>query len=196
MMAKSRAHQIVGDYGNRRDSDFYITPPGATEALFKREHFEGIVWEPASGNGAMSKIIEKYNECVSSDIRTSDDVYGIKGIDFLSDNYELDFQCHNIITNPPFRYGLGFVNRAKQLVDRKIALLLKLPFLEGITRYDMWHDKEFPLKKVWVFSRRVTIRGPNSSGGGGMIAFAWYIWDFHYKGDPTIGWIDERVEPL
>jgi len=28
-----------------------------------------------------------------------------------------------------------------------------------------------------------------AKGGGGMIAFAWYIWDHDYKGEPRLGWI-------
>lgn len=49
-----------------------------------------------------------------------------------------------------------------------------------------------PLARVWVFSSRVPmLRGGDKmmAGGGGMIAFAWYVWDHAHNGAPTIGWL-------
>jgi len=45
---------IVGFGKNRDSADFYSTPPQTTEALFRREKFEGLVWECASGDGSMT----------------------------------------------------------------------------------------------------------------------------------------------
>jgi len=181
---------IVGFGKDRDENDFYPTPPEATECLFKREKFGGLVWESASGNGSMSKVIERHNECVSSDLRTDDDVYGIKGIDFLSK--KLNKEVMNIITNPPYKFAEEFVKRAKIIASNKIALLLKLVFLEGIGRYEMFQDKDFPLKRVYVFCRRVKIYKQGIIGkNSGLIAYAWFVWDKEYKGSPEIGWINE-----
>jgi len=75
-MLQDKHFSIVGANirGDRQESDFYPTPPETTEPLFKFEKFDGNVWECASGDGSMSKVIEKYNPCFSSDIRTDDNV--------------------------------------------------------------------------------------------------------------------------
>ena len=37
--------------------DFYATPPEATRALLSVEDFDGLVWEPACGHGAISRVL-------------------------------------------------------------------------------------------------------------------------------------------
>jgi len=189
-MKENKNLSIVGFSKEREKNDFYPTPPEAVEPLFKREKFEGRVWECASGDGSMSKVIEKYNKCISSDLRTDDEVYGLKGKDFL--NTKTATPIENIITNPPYKLAIEFVQRAKKLATKKVALLLKLVFLEGINRYEMFQDKKFPLKKIYVFCRRVKIykKGIKTKNSG-LIAYAWFVWDKDYKGEPTIGWINE-----
>ena len=178
---------IVGFGRDRAIEDFYPTPPEATEALFRFEKFEGNVWECASGKGDMSKIIEKYNTCISSDLRMDESIYGEKGINFLKD-YKTSIE--NVITNPPYKLAKEFVLTAKLLAKKKIAMLMKLVFLEGISRYDMFKDKEFPLKAVYVFCRRPTIFKESYKGNNsGLIAFAWFVWDKSYVGKPYIDWI-------
>jgi len=189
---------IVGFGKNRQEKDYYPTPPETTEALFLKEKFEGTVWECASGEGWMSMVIEKYNECISSDIRTDKKVYGHKGINFLK-NYETITKkfylnkVDNIITNPPYRFAKEFVETAKKITRYKIAMLLKLVFLEGINRYKMFQDKIFPLKTVYVFCKRQKIykNGFGENKNSGLIAYAWFVWDKNYKGKPTIEWIPQ-----
>ena len=41
--------------GMRPETDFYPTPPEATRALLDVESFYDTVWEPACGDGAISK---------------------------------------------------------------------------------------------------------------------------------------------
>lgn len=175
---------IVGSGSNRAENDFYPTPKFATKALFKKEKFIGNVLEPACGNGAMSKIIKRYNKCISSDL--IDRGYGDTK-DFLKDNFN---KYDNIITNPPYKYAKEFVLRSKKIANKKIAMLCKLVFLEGISRYEMFKDKSFPLKSVYVFCRRLKIYKNGVIGkNSGLIAYAWFIWDKDYKGKPKIGWI-------
>ena len=69
-------------------------------------------------------------------------------------------------------------------------MLCRINFLEGVARSKMF--KNTPLKNVYVFSRRITFTNPDSgkkSHGGGMLAFAWFIWEKDYNGKPTIDWI-------
>jgi hypothetical protein len=183
-MKKNNAQSIVG-FGHKREAnDFYPTPPSTTHALMRREKFDGSVWECASGNGAMAKVIEQYNDCISSDIRTDEDVYGEKGVDFLKTSRQVD----NVITNPPYRLAEDFIQHALQCARKKVAMLLKLVFLEGVTRYDLFQNT--PLKTVYVFCKRqkITISGKPMKNSS-MIAYAWFVWDKSYKGKPTIAWI-------
>ena len=191
---KNKSLSIVGFGTDRDDKDFYPTPPEATEALFEREEFYGNVWECASGDGAMSKVIEKYNNCYSSDIQTTDWIYGDTGVDFLSKTYNYEnMMAHthnNIITNPPYRYAREFVEQAKKYANKKIAMLLKLVFLESKGRYEMFQDTNFPLKTVHVFCSRVKIYKRGIVGkNSGLIAYAWFVWDKGYQGKPQIEWI-------
>jgi len=175
---------IVGFSKKRDDKDYYPTPPETTMALMKREQFEGNVWECASGDGRMSKVIEKFNECFSSDIETEDWIYGEKGVDFLKTYKEVD----NIITNPPYRYAKKFAEHSLKCAKRKVALLLKLVFLEGISRYEFF--KNSPLRTIYVFCKRQKIYKRGEVGkNSGLIAYAWFVWDKNYQGKPTIEWI-------
>jgi hypothetical protein len=183
---------LAGSNDIKRDNnDFYPTPEWATQALLDREKFNGTIWECASGDGSMSKIIEKNGYSVySSDLRNNN-IYGEGNIDFLKINKQFD----NIITNPPFMLAKEFVEHAKECTTNKIAMFLKLVFLEGISRYDFFKDKKFPLKKVYVFCKRVNLYKGTLDGSGknsGTIAFAWFVWDKSYIGEPTIDWIMEN----
>lgn len=182
---QNNAQSIVG-FGYKRDKhDFYPTPPSTTHALMKVEKFDGTVWECASGNGMMAKVIEQYNKCISSDIRSDRDIYGEKRIDFLQTFRSVD----NIITNPPYLLAEAFVKHALRCARKKVAMLLKLVFLESVRRYDLFHDT--PLKTVYVFCRRqkITIHGKQMKNSS-MIAYAWFVWDKAYSGKPTISWIN------
>jgi len=142
------SNHLAGYSNNRASMDFYPTPTWATEALFTVEKFSGVVLEPAAGDGAMVQVIKKYNDCVSNDI--------VCGYDFLSETRKFP----NVITNPPFTLAKEFVEKAKIIADEKIALFLKLAFLEGQSRVGMFRDVKFPLARVHVFSKRVTFH-PN-----------------------------------
>jgi len=175
-----QALSIVGSSrrnGQRSENDFYPTPESATRALFERHHFDGSIWEPACGNGAISDVFLSEGFYVeSSDL--IDRGYGEVGVDFLNTTRKID----NIITNPPFSLALEFVEHAKKCADQQIAMFLKLAFLEGAKREKMFRDKDFPLSKVYVFSKRVNLyKGSEtrdiSKISSGMIAFAWFVWD-------------------
>lgn len=173
--------------GTRSENDFYPTPEWATQALLDREKFKGSIWEPACGDGAMSKVFLKNGYCsvVSSDLVDRGYEAGIVR-DFLSSKYE----ANNIITNPPYALALDFVLHAKECATHKIAMFLKTVFLESEGRKAMFQDKEFPLRTVYQFSKRVTLyKDGKKMKNSGMIAYAWFVWDRGYEGNPMIEWI-------
>jgi hypothetical protein len=170
--------------GERDKNDFYPTPHYVVKELLKREKFEGEIWECACGEGDICEVLIDYGYKIrSSDL--IDRGYGIKE-DFFMSNYKSD----NIITNPPYKNALEFILEAKKKSRKKIAMFLKTVFLESEKRKLMFQDTEFPLKKVYQFSKRVTLyKGGVKMKNSGMIAYAWFVWDKEHKGKPLIDWI-------
>src|SRR3546814_4759077 len=83
--AIKQEHRKLGvavDRANRERNDFYPTPPNAVEALLSVEQFDGDIWEPACGDGAICRVLEAGGyRCVASDL--IDRGYGETGIDYL-----------------------------------------------------------------------------------------------------------------
>ena len=166
--------------------DFYQTPRWAIEKLLEVETFDGDILEPCSGGGAISMVLEEYGYNVSSqDIRDDKGVYGKGGEDFFNYEGEVD----NIVTNPPYFCAKEFVEKALEVSNGKVAMLLKLSFLEGAKRYEFFQNT--PLKYVYVFCKRVTMYPANEEKpkNSGTIAYAWYIWEKGYEGEATIKWL-------
>jgi len=92
----------------RQDRDFYPTPDEVTVALLGVEKFEGAVYEPACGNGAMAKVIEAAGyKVIASDIHPLG--YGVER-DFFT--VKTPLRHLNIITNPPFDLSVKFIEHA------------------------------------------------------------------------------------
>ncbi len=182
------AQSIVGfsTDGGRPVDDFYITPPEATKALLAVEKFGPRIWEPACGDGAMSRTLEKAGyKVTSTDLHSHG--YGVSGVDFLT---SWDCPRYDIVTNPPFRLAQEFAEHALNVADAKVALLCRLAFLEGQKRKTFF--EAHPPRHVWVFSWRVPMwrRGVVSGKGKGrMMAYAWFIWERGYRGGPMLGWL-------
>jgi hypothetical protein len=179
---KSTTLSYIGHNKNndRFDNDFYATPLDAIEDLIKYEKFDGKIWECACGKGAISEpLIKAGYEVYSSDL--IDRGYGdIK--DFLKTNEKFD----NIITNPPFNLATEFTLHGLSLVRYKLVLLCKLSFLEGKKRSSVLFNQR-KLKRVLVFSRRLGFKKNDAKGG--LMAFAWFIYEMSYDGLPQIDWI-------
>lgn len=172
---------------NREKDDFYPTWPGATLALLSVEKFEGAIWECAAGEGDMSRVLQSEGyTVVSTDL--VDRGYGESRIDFLMEHQA---RAPNIVTNPPFGLAREFVDHALRMTTGKVAMFLRLAFLEGLARGE-WFP-ETPLARVWIMSRRVPMqrgRISEQGDGHGVIAFAWFVWEHGHIGAPALGWLD------
>lgn len=182
--ARSTAQPVTKRLMDAASEDFYPTPGWATRALLEYVKFTGEVWECACGDGAMSVILEESGlKVFSSDL--CDRGYGQHGIDFLASERTAD----NIVTNPPYNLAGEFVVSALKKTKGKIALLLRLAFLEGIER----REKIFtvsPPTQVLVFSERITFYPKNAERkGSGTTAYAWFVWDREDDGPSRIDWI-------
>jgi hypothetical protein len=164
-----------------RGNDAYYTPKRAIDALLKVERFRGTVLEPACGDGAISS---RFKDCISFDLEHDDES---KRQNFLQ---HLRFwQCDHVVTNPPFKFAQAFAEKALLCASKKVALLLKLSFLEGSRRKRFLETS--PLETVYVFSDRLNfLREGDDSKQNGTMAFAWFVWNKKRKlGHPTIKWI-------
>lgn len=177
---------IAPDPERREKDDFYPTPPMGTEALLRWVDFDGPIWEPACGDGAISEVLRAAgHSVVSSDL--VDRGYGESRVDFLMETRP---RAPNIITNPPFKLLVPFIEKALSLSTGKVAILARLAVLEGAARRRLYEST--PLARVLVFSSRLPIwRGQQKpeNCSSGMIAFAWFVWDHQHEGPPTLGWL-------
>lgn len=118
---------------------------------------------------------------------------GYKGTevkDFLSiTKDELKFSP-DIITNPPYAFAKEFVEHSLDIsMDSvKVAMLLKIQFLESKKRYELF--QRYPPKKIYVFVNRVSC-GKNGVFGknGSAVCYAWFVWEKGYTGLPQVDWI-------
>lgn len=176
--------------GKRKKSDFYETPYSITKGLLEFEHFDynEEILEPASGNGAIVKVLGNYwdkEKIIANDIIKNNK-------DFLLE--EKNYQY--IITNPPFSLAFEFIIKAKEIAREKFCFLLPLSYLHGKKRYDyIYQDKLFPLSKVYVFTRYPLLGEPLRDDGcynTGMMVYCWMVWDKSHIGEPIIKWIDNN----
>ena len=128
----------------RAKDDYYATDPKAVEMLLDMEAFAPVIWEPACGEGHISKVLETHGY----DVISTDLVYRGFGnpepFDFLEETL-VDF-TGDIITNPPYSKGLEFVSKALESVrpGGKVAMFLKVQFLEGKQRGEFYKQSPPP----------------------------------------------------
>ena len=173
---------------DRQAEDYYATEPAATDWLCKLEEFKSPILEPSCGEGHISKqLIANGYDVVSRDL--VDRGYG-EVADFLYMNTET--WDGDIITNPPYAFAQEFVEQALKMIQpgRKVAMFLKLTFLEGKKRADLF--KNNPPRRVWVSSSRLkcAMNGDFDSVGGRATAYAWFVWEKGFKGHPEIHWFN------
>lgn len=173
---------------DRQKDDFYVTDPKAAKLLLELEDFNHNIWECACGEGHLAEIFKEAGHNVfATDL--IDRGYGIGGFDFLKCNQPWD---GDIITNPPYKYGEEFVERALELVPdgAKVAMFLKLQFLEGKARKELF--QKYPPKTVYVSSSRLICakNGEFDKVSSSAVAYCWYIWVKGFKGDTTIKWFN------
>ena len=164
--------------------DYFPTPEWATRALIANEKFEGDIWEPACGDGAMSRVLKRTGcPIISTDL--FDRGFGDPGVDFL----QAERLADNIVTNPPYNSAEAFVKAGLLQSRRKLALLLRLAFVEGANRQRTIFAK-MPPTRIWVFSERITFYPAGAvQKGSGTTAYAWFVWDKHEMGKCEMKWL-------
>jgi hypothetical protein len=168
-----------------RGNDLYETPAVAVEALLRAENLPGVLWEPACGRGAITRLLRATGRQVYStdlvDYSSSDQ--DCAGWDFMMET-QLPLGVEAIVTNPPFKNANEFVEKAIDLCPR-VVMLLRLAFLESERRSPILDS--VALARVHIFRKRLPQmhrdgwQGNFSNSG---MAFAWFVWDKAHTG-PT-----------
>ena len=88
--------------------------------------------------------------------------------------------------------GLEFVQRALESVrpGGKVAMFLKVQFLEGQKRGEFF--RHTPPRKVYISRSRLACykNGDMNGKPESAIAYAWYVWEKGFTGDPVIKWFN------
>ena len=191
------ASSLVGGSGRRGrvELDYYATPEESTKALLGVEEFKGTVLEPCVGAGHIADVVigtEGVTDVIGVDIVDR----GWKGT--IAQNF-FDYQpvgaIDHVITNPPYSLAQKFLEHSMDIVkdNGKIAMFLKIQFLEGKARKELF--KKYPPKKVYVFSERQSPyrNGEKTDENGkkwnSTMCFAWFVWEKGFKGEPKINWL-------
>ena len=203
MADKKNIHNVYVGLGasnhtedERSQNDFYATPPLAVKHLLEVETFNKNIWEPACGMHHISDILKDNGYSVFN----SDIVDMLNRHICIMDFLDIDV-CENnrwngdIITNPPFKYAMEFVEQALNIVKdgAKVAMFLKLQFLEGTKRIKLF--EKYPPKIIYVAAKRYgcskTGEFDENGNTGSAICYAWYVWEKGFQGDPIIKWINK-----
>jgi hypothetical protein len=172
----------------RDKNDYYATHPDTLNPLLDLTLLDNKdIWECANGGGHLSTKLEE----LGYNVKKSDLIdygTGAEIMDFLQceDKFNGD-----IVTNPPYKHAQQFVEKSMELIQEgnKVIMFLKLTFLEGQKRKELF--KKYPPKNVLVFSKRqqCAIAGNFAGLGSSAIAYAWFVWEKGFTGEPTIKWI-------
>jgi hypothetical protein len=181
-------HAVNQRNTNSAENDYYATDPRAVELLLEHETFAPYIWEPACGEGHMVKVLKQHEYSVfATDL--IDRGCGLGGEDFLNNPYFTSFDG-DIITNPPYKYAKEFVEQALRIVlpGRKVAMFLKLTFLEGQGRRDLFRNN--PPQTVYVSSARLECGKNGVFTGQSAVAYCWVVWRKGHTGSTNIEWIN------
>lgn len=181
----------------RQEHDYYATDPIALEKLTSVCPIRRKVWEPACGEGHLSKwLIEHGHDVLSTDL--IDRGYGHGGIDFLKVGSGELFdgggnqlfaewrgagnEPFDIVTNPPYKISTPFILHALDLVpnDGCVIMLLKTTYLEGKERKRLIYDVN-PPRYIFQFSSRVVCAKNGDFEGvkkvGSAQAYCFMVWN-------------------
>jgi hypothetical protein len=170
---------------SERGHDLYETPPGAVHALLAEEALRGDIWEPASGRGAIVRVLRTAgHRVIATDLIDYGCPDATGGVDFLQQRSAPE-GVTTILTNPPFQHADEFVRHALTLVPH-VIMLLRVLFLETEGRSDVLEGGRFA--RVYVFRNRLQIHrdgweGPRDSSPMGL---AWFVWEREHRGDPRL----------
>ena len=205
-MAKNLSDIYVGvkkDDPNRKENDLYPTPPLATYVLQKYVSLPKNIVEPCAGRGNISIELQRCGFNVASfDLyQYNPTLCAIQtGVDVLSLPKQVGYDA--LVTNPPYHKDLPRIIAEKGIAEYDVtALFVRLTFLEGKKRKNLF-TKHTPSEIIFL-SDRINFGSQKlepidkKDQIGGMIAYAWVVFDKRKRRDSTqLRWVllDEEYD--
>jgi len=185
-MAKNLTDIYVGvkkNDPNRKQNDFYPTPPLATYILCKYVKPPTYLVEPCAGRGNISVELERNGHRVASyDLNEYDN--SLTEIETGIDAMELKTSdpFTGVVSNPPYHKDLPRKLAEKWTSEYDYtAMFLRLTFLEGKKRNKLFTNN--PPSDIIYLSDRIRFDSgliepvEKKDQLGGMIAYMWIIWN-------------------
>lgn len=175
--------------------EFYPTPPEATRALLSVEAFDGPIWEPACGEGHISKVLQASGyDVVSTDL--VDYGFGEAKRDFLCEREPL---AKHIVTNPPYGKGLAdaFAKHALKLTARtggSVAMLMNVAGLCHPLRHGFYVNQ--PPAVIYCLDECTCWPYGDPARATTTIAkqrYCWIVWKHGHVGPTTLRWLSTRA---
>ena len=142
--------------------------------------------EPACGAGHMAKVLKEYFGAVHC---ADAYPYGYGDVrDFLTYPYD-DRSFDWVITNPPFRLGEHFVNRAMKVARRGVAMLTRTVFIESVGRYERVFKTNPPSRFAQFTERVPMVKGRIDKKASTATGYAWLVWEKDRLGHSEVVWI-------
>jgi hypothetical protein len=171
----------------RAARDYYPTPPEPTLALLASPEGERLrdfplLWEPANGNGAMTRVLEAAGHAVfTSDISDGHDFFDAT-----------DAPAPALVTNPPYqeinwRDGKGrWVTHAMDTLGVEyMALLLSWSWPGAGGHAPLW--AEWPPARVYLMRWKIDFTGQ----GAPPMLNGWFVWDREHRGETVLRMLDK-----
>lgn len=152
------------------------------------EQFDGPIWEPCCGDGAIGRVLSRAGyHVVSTDL--IDRGYGHGGINFLT---ETTPRAKHIVTNPPYGNDLPrhFIHHALRLTRETggtVAMLLPLDGLAHPSRHALYVGN--PPANIYVLDELICQPGGQARITTAQLRFCWLVWKPGHQGRPALWWL-------
>ncbi|MGB1224332.1 MAG: hypothetical protein ACPHCN_09340 [Mycobacterium sp.] len=185
----------AGKADDRLHLDAYYTPDTLAEALVGVLPIGAgtLALEPHAGGGAFVRALKKRGAFVQAlDVNPLapglHDAHGQYRCDFLRWCAPVKKRPEWVIGNPPFLNAVSHIERAMNVTDRHVVMLLRLGIMESAKRLEFWRSSGRHLRALWVLSQRPSFTG----GGTDSAAYGWFWWDLEHDGPTDIDWLSWR----
>jgi len=169
----------------RDERDWYVEPARCTRQLLAHERFQGVVWDPACGQGnIVETLLVTGHQALGTDIvrRVPKEATWFHGErDFLAMERPVAL---NIVMNPPFFRAKGtesFIRKALSFPVFKVAAFCDIRFLAGGKRAEGLYT-DHPPSRVYVVTPRAScppgrFLQDGGKAGNGSSDWVWLVWD-------------------
>ena len=150
--------------------NYYPTPKYITRGLLEKIDFEGVIFEPACGEGHIADVLKTKYQIFTNDIHDGYEYKAHFNEDFLL--WDSDLKYSNIVTNPPYNLAMEFMQKSLEIATHKVALLMPIRNIAGSQERFAFYMKNPPLyfmpipHKIDWFNK-----------GNPIHECAWYVWD-------------------